>query len=131
MALQSDGMSNLAINAQSLDALRRQAKQSPEQALKQAAQQFESVFMNMMMKSMREATPQDGMFDNEQTKMFTSMLDQQLAQNVSARGVGLADVMAKQLGRNLSHEGVAGQTPAAAPAIYSLLAGQAPVSGKK
>lgn len=90
---------NLAASAQSLDQLRAQARQSPEQALKASAQQFESVFMNMMLKSMREATPQDGMFDNEQTKMFTGMLDQQLAQNMSSRGIGLADIMVKQLSR--------------------------------
>ena len=79
-----------------------QAKQSPDQALKAAAQQFETVFMNMMLKSMRDATPQDGMFDSEQTKMFTGMLDQQLAQNMSSRGVGLADAMVKQLSKTLS-----------------------------
>ena len=93
---------SLAVSAQSLDKLRMQAKQSPDQALKLVAQQFETVFMNMMLKSMREATPQDGMFDNEQTKMFTGMLDQQLAQNISSRGVGLADIMIKQLSRSAS-----------------------------
>ena len=97
----TDIPSSLAASAQSLDKLRAQARQSPDQALKAAAQQFESVFMNMMLKSMRDATPQDGMFDSEQTKMFTGMLDQQLAQNMSSRGVGLADAMAKQLSRSL------------------------------
>lgn len=91
---------SLAADSQSLDSLRAQAKQSPDKALKAAAQQFESVFLNMMLKSMREATPQDGMFDNEQTKMFTGMLDQQFAQNMATRGVGLADIMVKQLSRN-------------------------------
>jgi flagellar protein FlgJ len=51
----------------------------------------------MMMKSMRDATPQDGMLDNQQTKMFTSMLDQQTSQNLAKRGVGLADVLIRQL----------------------------------
>ena len=54
----------------------------------------------MMLKSMRDATPQDGMFDSEQTKMFTGMLDQQLAQNMSSRGIGLADIMFKQLSKS-------------------------------
>lgn len=93
---------SLAVSTQSLDKLRMQAKQSPDQALKLVAQQFETVFMNMMLKSMREATPQDGMFDNEQTKMFTGMLDQQLVQSMSSRGVGLADIMIKQLSRSAS-----------------------------
>lgn len=89
---------NLAISAQSLDSLRAKAKQSPDQALKAAAQQFEAVFMNMMMKSMRDATPQDGMFDSEQTRMYTSMLDQQMAQNMAGKGIGLAEIMIRQLG---------------------------------
>jgi flagellar protein FlgJ len=94
-----DTSAKLAIDTQSLEQLRTQAKHSPDQALKAAAQQFESVFLNMMLKSMREATPQDGMFDSEQTKMFTGMLDQQLSQSMSSRGVGLAEVMVKQLSR--------------------------------
>jgi len=89
--------SNLAASTQSLDSLRAQAKHTPEQALKAVAQQFEAVFMNMMMKSMREATPQEGMLESEQTQMFTSMLDQQLVQSMSKRGVGLAEIMVRQL----------------------------------
>lgn len=98
----ADVSGSLAVSTQSLDKLRMQAKQSPDQALKLVAQQFETVFMNMMLKSMREATPQDGMFDSEQTKMFTGMLDQQLVQSMSSRGVGLADIMIKQLSRPAS-----------------------------
>lgn len=104
-----DTTSNLALDTQSLAQLRLQAKQSPEHALKAAAQQFESVFLNMMLKSMREATPQDGMFDSEQTKMFGGMLDQQLAQSMSSRGVGLAGIMVKQLSRSMGWQ--AGSDP--------------------
>ncbi len=96
-----DVSANLALDGQSLAQLRVQAKQSPETALKAAAQQFESVFLNMMLKSMRDATPQDGMFDSEQTKMFTGMLDQQFSQSMASRGVGLADIMVKQLSRSM------------------------------
>jgi flagellar protein FlgJ len=111
----------IATDAQSLDKLRYQAKQNPDKALKVAAQQFETVFLNMMLKSMREATPQDGMMDSEQTRMFTGMLDQQLAQEMSARGVGLADVMVRQLGRNQSATAVPLTVPStsAVPSAYS------------
>ena len=102
MDIQADISTSLAAGTQGLDKLRAQAKQAPAQALKGVAQQFESVFLNMMLKSMREATPQDGMFDSEQTKMFTGMLDQQLAQSLSTKGVGLADIIAKQLGPALN-----------------------------
>lgn len=103
MDVQADISTSLAAGTQGLDKLRAQAKQSPAQALKGVAQQFESVFLNMMLKSMRDATPQDGMFDSEQTKMFTGMLDQQLAQSLSTtKGVGLADIIAKQLGPSVN-----------------------------
>ncbi len=92
-----DTSAQLAIDANSLDQLRAQAQQSPDKALKAVSKQFESLFINMMLKSMREATPQDGMFDSEQTRMFTGMLDQQLSQNMASRGIGLAEIMVKQL----------------------------------
>lgn len=110
MSIVPNNINSLVSDAQSLDKLRLQAKQAPDKALKVAAQQFEMVFLNMMLKTMREATPQDGMMDSEQTKMFTGMLDQQLAQEMSTRGVGLADVMVRQLSRTLP-----GAAPTTAP----------------
>ena len=86
-----------ALDVQSLGDLRLKAKTDPDAALKSAAQQFEAVFMNMMLKSMRDSVDQDGLFDSEQTKQFTSMLDQQLSQTLSTKGIGLADVMTRQL----------------------------------
>ena len=97
-----DLSSKLALDAQGLNELKLGAKQSSPEALKAAAQQFEAVFMNMLMKSMREAAPQDGMFDSEQTRMYTSMLDQQLTQRMASRGIGLADVMVRQLSSALT-----------------------------
>jgi flagellar protein FlgJ len=93
----ADLTSKFALDVQSVNQLKLDAKQSSPEALKQAAQQFEAVFMNMLMKSMREATPQDGMFDSEQTRMYTSMLDQQMTQHLASRGIGLAEVMVRQL----------------------------------
>jgi flagellar protein FlgJ len=54
----------------------------------------------MMLKSMRDATPSDGPFDSHDTATFTSMMDQQLAQQMSSKGIGVADAMLKQLMRN-------------------------------
>src|SRR5690606_12274707 len=98
-----DGMNNsvdlsgkLALDARDLGALRQSSRENSPESIKAAAKQFEALFMNMVMKSMREATPQEGMFDNQQTKMYTSMLDQQLSQTLANRGVGLADVLVRQ-----------------------------------
>jgi peptidoglycan hydrolase FlgJ len=92
---------SFALDVQGLEGLRRVARNTPEQALKQAARQFEAVFMQMVLKSMREATPSDGLLDSDQSKLYTSMLDQQLAQSLSGRGLGLAEAMYAQLSRNL------------------------------
>ncbi|MEW6119161.1 MAG: flagellar assembly peptidoglycan hydrolase FlgJ [Pseudomonadota bacterium] len=102
----ADLSARFALDAQGVDALRLQARQASPEALKAAAQQFEAVFMNMLMKSMRETTSQDGLFDSDQTRMYTSMLDQQLAQTMASRGIGLADVMVRQLSATLVAPGV-------------------------
>ena len=117
----ADLSSKFTLDTQGLNQLKLDAKQSSPEALKQAAQQFEAVFMNMLMKSMRDATPQEGMFDSEQTRMYTSMLDQQLTQRMASRGIGLADVMVRQLSIAISMPPVVeGETPdagAAAPGL--------------
>lgn len=120
MSLSGMDVGGLAIDGQNLDRLKLQSKQAPDQALKTVAKQFETVFLNMMLKSMREATPQDGVFDSEQTKMFTGMLDQQLAQSMADRGVGLADIMVRQLTRN-QQTAEAAAAAAAQPAVAATI----------
>ena len=93
----ADVSNRLAADANSLNDLKRTAKQNTPESVKATAKQFEALFVNMMLKSMREASPQDGPFDNEQSKTFTSMLDQQLSQKIATRGVGLAEVLEKQM----------------------------------
>lgn len=105
-----DNTNNLAVDAKSIESLKIAARQNSPEALKATAKQFEALFVNMMMKSMRDATPQDGVFDTQQTKMYQSMLDQQLSQNMASRGIGLADVLIRQLS-NLPGNAV--QDPAA------------------
>lgn len=78
--------------------LRNQFRSNPQAGLKAAAQQFEAMFLQMMLKSMRDTVPQGGMLDSEQSRFYTSMLDQQLAQNLSREGsLGLAKMMERQM----------------------------------
>ena len=70
-------------------------KESPE-ALQEAARQFEAVFLNQVLKSMRDTKLADGILDNEQSKFYGEMYDQQLASNL-AGSVGLADLIVKQM----------------------------------
>lgn len=91
--------SSAAFDVKALNGLRRQVNQQDPAALQKVARQFEGLFVNMMLKSMRAALPQDGLLSNDQTRMYTSMYDQQLAQDLSAKGLGLADMIVKQLGQ--------------------------------
>jgi flagellar protein FlgJ len=93
----SDLSSKLVLDTKGLGDLKQSAKAGSPEALRGASTQFEAMFINMMMKSMRDATPQDGPMDSQTTKTFTTMLDQQLSQNLARRGVGLADVLVRQL----------------------------------
>jgi peptidoglycan hydrolase FlgJ len=89
----------LATDSRSLDALRNQARKDPDKALKAAATQFEALFMQMLLKSMRDATPQFDPAASDAGRTYTGMLDQQLSQSLSGKGLGLAEVMMKQLSR--------------------------------
>jgi flagellar protein FlgJ len=93
----SDLSGKFALDTNSLGDLKQSAKAGSPDALKGAATQFESMFVNMMMKSMRDATPQDGPMDSQETRTFTTMLDQQMSQKLAKRGIGLADVLVRQL----------------------------------
>lgn len=91
---------SLAADLKATQDLRLQMKQDPRAGLKAAAQQFEALFLQMVLKSMRDATPQDGPFDSDATRMYTSLADQQLAQRLSSTGqVGFARLIEQQLGR--------------------------------
>lgn len=71
--------------------------QSPE-AIKEVAKQFESVFLGMIMKSMREAKLADGIMDSQQTQFYRDMYDQQMAVHLAGKtGIGFADLIARQL----------------------------------
>ncbi len=115
MALESK-IAQSAIDFHGLNQLRQQAGQGrdEEQTLRQVAGQFESLFVNMMLKSMRQASLAEGLFDSEQSKMYQDMADQQLASDLSMRGgLGLQDVIMRQLGGarySNSAEAVPGQT---------------------
>ena len=82
------------------DLKRRAADGNSPEALRAAAEQFEAVFMQMVFKAMRDATPQSGLFDSEHTQLFQQMHDQQLMSDLigRGRGSGLADAIFRQLG---------------------------------
>lgn len=88
-----------AFDVRSLDVLKREAGRSSPAALKAAAQQMEGIFVQMMMKSMRDASLKSDLMQSQSSDMFTAMHDQQIAQNIAGSGqLGFADLIVRQLG---------------------------------
>ncbi|NOQ94833.1 MAG: flagellar assembly peptidoglycan hydrolase FlgJ [Methylophaga sp.] len=92
-----------SVDFKGLAELRRSANtdQNDQETLEQVAGQFESIFVGMMLKSMRDASSSlaEGLFDSEQSNMYRDMSDQQLAIDMSAKGLlGLKDIIVRQLG---------------------------------
>jgi peptidoglycan hydrolase FlgJ len=120
-----------ALDVQGLEGLRRAARASPEEGLKQVSRQFEALFMGMLLKSMRDANPSSGLLESQSGKVYQSLLDQQLAQNLSGRGLKLADAMFAQLRRSLSGSDTAASDAArksAGASASALPAGATPSS---
>lgn len=81
-----------------LAALKRQAKAGDPAAAKEVARQFESLFMQMVLKSMRDAVPREGLFDNHASRLYESLHDQQLSLQLGGgRGLGLAAMIERQM----------------------------------
>ena len=84
-----------------LDSLRSKAQKGENSALKEVAQQFEGIFVQMLMSSMRDANAvfeSDSPMNSQYTKFYEQMHDQQMSLNLSGEGMlGLADLMVQQL----------------------------------
>ena len=79
-------------------ALRADAAKNPNAALEEVAAQFESIFLQQMLKSMRDATVKSDLFDSSQMETYQSMADQQLALQLAEQGgIGLARMMVEQM----------------------------------
>lgn len=91
----------LAADAGSLSQLKLAAGQNTPAAIKEAAKQFESLFMRELMKSMREATMKSGMLESSGGDLGTDLLDQQFAVQMSGQPGGLSDLIAAQLTRQM------------------------------
>lgn len=95
---------NFYYDLHSLDNVRSQARKDESKALRTVAKQFEGIFMKMMLKSMRDATPGNPLFSSDSEKFYTQMYDDQLSTDLSKGGsLGLADMMVAQLEGTYTH----------------------------
>jgi len=87
--------------------LRAGATAQSDAAAKEVAEQFESLFLQMMLKSMREATVPGESGESEQTKFYQEMFDKQIALDLSNNGdgIGLAKMLELQISGNQNSQG--------------------------
>ncbi len=119
------GLPTSATNTLSIADLRSAAARDPKAAIRETAKQFEALFMQQIMKSMREATVSSGMLDNEGTKLGNEMLDSQYAAKMTGLPGGLTDAIARQLERQM---GAGAATALTAPAAAAGAASPAAVA---
>ena len=94
-----------------LGELRGQAQQNQDKALKESSQQFEGLFIQMMMKSMREASMKDEENQSSGMDTFENMFDKEISVQMAKRGaMGVADFMAKAVKQQIA-------TPSAADVL--------------
>ncbi len=107
-----------ALDFRQFAALRRGAQANDPKVLKEAAKQFESMFTKMMLESMRKASFGDPMFGSDQGDMYQGMMDDQMAVQLSqGKGLGLADMLIRQLSHGAVNGGTAsGSAQTEAPA---------------
>ncbi|VAX12615.1 Flagellar protein FlgJ [peptidoglycan hydrolase] [hydrothermal vent metagenome] len=97
----------------SFSRLRKQAQDNPEKTLKTVAQQFESLFMQMVLKSMRDASFGNPLFDSSQSRFYQDMFDKQLSLNLSqGRGIGMTEMLERQLHGSLHPSAASAPTAA-------------------
>lgn len=97
------GAAASATDTRALAALRNAASRDPKAAIKETAKQFETLFMQQLLKGMREAQAamSSGLMENSATQLGTEMLDSEYAKQMSGAPGGLADVIARQLERQM------------------------------
>ena len=98
----------LAVDSKALNSLNAQAGKDARSAIKETARQFEALFMQELLKSMRGASMKSGLMDSEEGDLGTQLLDQQWAQMMTGMPGGLSEMIEKQLSQQVSPVSPAG-----------------------
>ncbi len=115
---------NVYTDLSGLNAISQLGRENTPAALRQVAQQFESLFLNIMLKAMRDSTKSfgEGNFLNSNEMEFHQQnFDNQLSLHLSqSAGLGLADVLYEQMLGQFGLEAPAAEATAAAPIMGPL-----------
>jgi len=98
-AFKGEALSHLeAARAGQLERKAQDAAPKTDDALREQARQFESIFIQYLQKTMRSTVPKSGLFNSFSLEMYESMFDQELAGQMSLKkGIGFADILYRDL----------------------------------
>ena len=100
----SNNVTSSYLDFSGLGELRGRAAKDSQGALRETAEQFEALFIQMMMKSMREATFKSDMLQSDALDTYQDMFDKEISVSMAARGnMGLATMLQSQLGQESAH----------------------------
>ncbi len=86
------------LDSSTLAQLKFDAAVDPAAEAKQVSQQFEAIFINQLLQSMRKATIKSDLFQSDANKTYESLFDQEIANQISSgQGIGLAQAIERQL----------------------------------
>ncbi len=81
-----------------LSQLKVDAASDPRANAQEVSKEFEAVFIDLLLKSMRRATPRSELFSSETSRTYESMFDQEIARQIAmGGGIGLARAIEGQL----------------------------------
>ena len=96
--MEAQPVSRSYLDFEGLGQLKGQARTDSQGALRQTAQQFEALFLQMTMKSMRESVVKSDLIESNTSDQFESMFDKEVSVQLSKRNsMGLADMLVKSL----------------------------------
>lgn len=101
-------MAGIYTDLQGFGDMKIAARNNTPEAISAVATQFESLFVQTLLKSMRDASMGEGLFDSSQTRMYQDLYDKQLSLDLASRGdFGFSDMLVRQLGGETTKESVA------------------------
>lgn len=101
----SEAIASILSTASDTARLRLQASNGEQEVDDEVLQQFEALFLQQMLKSMRTASLSDGLFQSEQSDFYRDMYDQQIAADLAKKEVlGISQIINRQLGGSTATE---------------------------
>ncbi|QCI24980.1 flagellar biosynthesis protein FlgJ [Buchnera aphidicola (Rhopalosiphum padi)] len=84
--------------------LKYQVQNNPKKYQLEIAREVESLFIQILLKSMRNSLTQDNLLDSNQSRLYTEVYDQEISKEMTSKGIGLTKIILQQIQQKKSHK---------------------------